>query len=220
MGRKNRFLEFQFRTRKMENNFLKYYKPSFLVTLVGALAIGLFLGFQHWGISISVISVISVFLLVLNKWLWKYTPFSYLFWVIDFSGRYEGYLEYEFKNENCELITGKLKHIKVIYQTGSTIKVSSFTYDTNGNPSSSSDSIEVTVCKGENDVFTLIFTYLNEGNSKLGFPPHYGTEVIKFIKPNGKKVLSGNYYTNRTPIQTRGKFVDLNFKNNKLEHPF
>lgn len=204
----------------MENNFLKYYKPSFLVTLVVALAIGLFLGFQHWGISISVISVISIFLVILNKWLWKYKPFSYLFWIKDFSGRYEGFLEYEFRNAICEIITGSLKHVKIIYQTGSTIKVSSFTFDANGKSSSSSDSIEVAACKGEDEIYTLIYTYRNEGNTKLGFSPHYGTEVIKFIKNNGKSVLSGNYYTNRTPIQTRGKFIDLKFKNNNLEHPF
>ncbi|MDQ3801961.1 MAG: hypothetical protein M3384_21260 [Acidobacteriota bacterium] len=204
----------------MNNSYFKYYQPTFLLTLLVGLAIVLYLGFLHWGISVSIITVISFLLLLIDKFLWKYKPFSYLFWVKDFSGRYEGYLEYEFRDENCEIRRGRLKHVKIIHQTASIIKISSFTFDTENHPSSASESIEVAVAKGEHDVFTLIYTYRNDGNPKLGFAPHYGTEVIKVIEKNEKKCLSGDYYTNRTPIQTRGKFIDLEFTSNNLEHPF
>ena len=75
--------------------------------------------------------------------------------------------------------------------------------------------------RDEDDHFRLIFNYRNEGNSILGFPPHYGTNIIKFIKrKNGEKHLSGRYFTERQPFQTKGQFIDLKRVNNDLIHDY
>lgn len=204
----------------MNKGYFKYYEPKFLVLLLAILAIALYIGFAYWGITVSIISIISFFLLMLDRWLWKCKPFSYLFWIQDFSGTYEGVLEYEYRDENCQTKTGKRKHQKVIYQTASVIKISSFTFAENGEPSSPSKSIEVAVIKDEDETFSLIYTYRNEGNAKLKFPPHYGTEVIKFVESETIKKIVGEYYTNRMP-QTRGQFIELLFQtNNQKTHPF
>ena len=68
--------------------------------------------------------------------------------------------------------------------------------------------------------YNLIYNYLNEGSTEQGFPPHYGTEVVKFIKDGKSKRLSGRYYTNRSPFQTKGEFKDLKWVSNNKKHDF
>ena len=204
----------------MTNTFFKYYKPKILLTLIIILTSLFIFAKEYWEISVSITGIIGGFLWVIDKWLWKYKPFSWLFWIEDFSGRYEGFLEYEFRDENCQKKTGRLNHTKLIYQIASVIKISAFTFQQDGKASSPSESIEVAVKKDDNGVFTLIYTYENKGNPQLGFPPHYGTEVVKIIGKGEGKQLSGDYYTNRVPIQTRGRFVDLKYINDDLSHPF
>lgn len=67
--------------------------------------------------------------------------------------------------------------------------------------------------------FQLTYHYLNNGNSKLGFHPHFGTDVLKFIRNGNQKWLSGHYYTDRNP-QTRGEYIDLKWVSNNLCHEF
>ncbi len=206
----------------MNNSFFRFYKPTFLNSLLAFAGILIFIFNKwcgtNWGFTIPM-SIIVGFLTVNNSYLWKYKPFSYLFWFKDFSGRYEGFIQYEYRDENCNLKKGRLKHIKIIHQNGHSVTVKSFTYRENGEPSTPSESIDVSIKKGEDDNFMLSYTYLNEGNSALGFPPHYGTEVIKFIDDESK-TLSGHYYTNRLPFSTRGEFKDLKYIDNNLKHKF
>ena len=48
--------------------------------------------------------------------------------------------------------------------------------------------------------YRLIYNYWNEGSIEQGFSPHYGTEVLKFMRKDSGKFLSGinkNYKINR-----------------------
>ncbi|KYG81239.1 hypothetical protein AWW67_07735 [Roseivirga seohaensis] len=204
----------------MNNGYFKYYKSGVLVTLLAILAVVLYLAKDYWGLSISIVSVITGLLYVIDKWLWNTKFFSWMFWVDDFSGRYEGQLEYEFRDENCQVKKGVLKHVKIIHQTGSKISVVSFTIKTDGSPSSLSESQGMYVEKTNGDKhFNLIYSYLNQGSQEQGFPPHYGTEIIKVIGTNDK-VLSGRYFTERLPYSTKGKFIDLKWVSKNEQHDF
>ena len=137
--------------------------------------------------------------------------------VPDFSGRYEGTLYYEFRNEKCEVISGLLEHIKVVIQNGSDVVINSWTKQKDGAMSSKSTSIEASIVKEKDGTYSLIYNYLNDGDFELGFSPHYGTEVLKLIENGEGKHLVGKYYTERLPFQTRGK-VDLKLTNKKMYH--
>lgn len=205
----------------MEKDFLKYYHPQFLIFLIIGGFLIIYLTKESFGLSISVFSILTLLIVTITKYLWKYKPFSWLFWVEDFSGRYEGRLIYQFQDENGDLQTGELEHIKIVSQTGSNVNISSFTKKPDGTMSSPSLNkgmyIEHTQ---DGQHFNLIYNYLNEGSTEQGFPPHYGTEVVKFIKDGNEKKLSGRYFTNRSPYQTKGEFKDLKWVSNNKNHDF
>ena len=205
----------------MTNDFLKYYKPSALITVIAILSIAFFLGAHHWKISVSVISLVTGVLVLTDIWLWKYKPLAWLFWTQDFSGRYEGFLEYEYRDENCNILKDKLRHVKIISQTGSKICVYSFTWKKDGTPSTSSVNKGMYVEPIDGGIhYQLMYNYLNDGSNDLGFPPHYGTEIMKFSNDEGKKEIFGRYYTERLPYQTRGKFTEMKWVSNNMKHDF
>ena len=144
-------------------------------------------------------------------------PFSWLYWIPDFSGTYSGTLLYEHRNDKCEKIKDELEHIKVITQNGSDIVINSWTKRKDGSMSSKSTSIEASIVKEKDGTFSIIYNYLNDGNFELDFCPHYGTEVLKLIENKDGKHLIGKYYTERIPYQTKGK-IDLKFLNKKTNH--
>ncbi len=205
----------------MEKFNLRYLKPTaviFICVLLGValIAANKFIN-SHWGVSVSVFAVIGGLFGFINSYLWNVRPFSWMYSVPDFSGRYEGTLLYEFRNEKCEIITDKLEHVKVIVQNGSDIVINSWTKKKDGSMSSKSTSIEASIVKEKDGTFSLIFNYLNEGNFELGFHPHYGTEIIKLLENGDGKHLVGKYYTERMPFQTKGK-LDLKFISKQLYH--
>lgn len=205
----------------MEKDYLKYYHPQFLIFLVVGGFFLIYLTKESFGLSISVFGILSLLIASITKYLWKYKPFRWLFWVEDFSGRYEGRLMYQFQDGNGEIQTGELEHIKIVTQTGSQINVASFTKKADGSISSPSFNKGMYVETTEDGQhFKLIYNYLNEGSIEQGFPPHYGTEVIKFIEDGNEKRLSGGYFTNRTPNQTKGEFRDLKWVSNNKKHDF
>lgn len=205
----------------MKSNFLQYYKPEILIGFIVITAIGLFLAKEIWEIQLGIIGSITSLLILINKYLWKYKPFAWLFWIEDFSGRYEGELEYQYRNDKGIVESGKLKYIKIIKQSGSNICITSFTIDAQNKKSSESINIGMYVEKAEDDHFRLIFNYRNEGNSIQNYPPHYGTCIIKFIREEtGDQYLSGRYFTERQPYQTKGQFLNLKKVNNNLTHEF
>lgn len=205
----------------MEKFNLRYLKSSAFIFICVLLGISLFAANKfinsHWGISVSVFAVIGGIFGIINKYLWNVKPFSYMYSVPDFSGRYIGTLEYEFRNEKCEVISDTLEHIKVIVQNGSDVVINSWTKKNDGTTTSKSVSIEASIIKERDGSYSLIYNYLNDGNTELALAPHYGTEVIKIVNNSEGKHLVGYYYTNRIPIQTKGK-VDLKFISKELYH--
>jgi hypothetical protein len=203
----------------MEKFNLRYLKPSAFIYIIVVLAIGLFLANKYiqnlWGISISVVTLIGVLFGLINSYLWNIKPFRWLYNLSDFSGRYEGTLVYEFRNDKCEIIKDELKHIKEIVQNGSDISVTSWTKKKDGTVSSKSTNIEASIVKDKDGTFKLIYNYLNEGN-QFEFAPHYGTEVLTLIENGKGKDLVGQYYTARLPFQTKGE-IKLKFKSKKLQ---
>ncbi len=205
----------------MEKDFFKYYKPNFLIGLVIVLFAVIFSAKQYFLLSISIFGIVTLLISLTTKYLWKYKPFCWLFWTDDFSGRYEGYLKYQYQDENGAIKTGELYHIKIISQSGSLINVSSFTKKPDGtfsSPSINKGMFVDTTQDGQH--YNLIYNYHNDGSTILGHPPHYGTEIVKFIKNGKDKKLSGCYFTNRMPFQTKGEFIDLKWVSNNKKHEF
>ena len=216
----------------MNKNYFKYYNPGAIIPfllIVGTLLSSLSsyiiplltnsIQIRYYQFPSATILIGSV-VYIIDKWLWKYRPFSWLFWIDDFSGRYEGVLCYQYQ-DNGVTKYGKLEHVKIISQTGSSINIVSFTKKQDGSLSSPSNSKGMYVEHTQDGQhFNLIYNYLNEGSTDQGFPPHYGTEVVKFIKEEINKELSGSYFTNRTPFQTKGEFKNLKWVSNNKTHDF
>lgn len=205
----------------MKDDYLKYYKSQVLPVLIGLLLFVVVSAKEYWGLSISVFGIVSTLMIAISTYLWKYRPFMWLFNVDDFSGRYVGTIRYQYRDESGQIHSDELEHIKIINQSGSRITVSSFTVKADGTTSSLSVNkgmhVEKTV---DEQHYRLIYNYLNEGSIEQGFPPHYGTDVIKFIKTGKSKKLSGGYYTSRVPFQTKGEYSDLKWINDNLNHEF
>lgn len=205
----------------MKHDYLKYYKSSTLIFLIGILLFVIFSAKEYWQLSISIFSIVSIIMVFFTSYLWKYKPFIWLFNVDDFSGRYEGKLIYQYLDESGQSKTGELIHVKLINQNGSRITISSFTIKADGTKSSLSVNKGMYVEKTEDEQhYRLIYNYQNKGSTEQGFPPHYGTDVIKFIKNGENKILSGGYYTGRQPFQTRGEYSELKWVSNNLNHEF
>lgn len=204
----------------MRNNFFNYFKSSILVSVIAVFVIALYLAKTHWQLSFAISGVVSMLLLLISKFAWNIKPFKWLFWTDDFSGRYEGILKYSYVDEYGALQTGQRKHVKIINQNGSRISVASFTLKENGERSSPSYSKGMFVETTDDEYhYRVVYHYLNEGNQQLGFPPHFGTDVLKFIKNGSSKKLTGGYYTDRNP-QTRGEYHNLKWVSNDLNHEF
>lgn len=204
----------------MKNSFFKYFKSGTLVTLIIVFGIVLYLAKSHWQLSFAISGTVTMLLVLISKHLWNVKPLKWLFWVDDFSGRYEGLLRYSYINTDGNLQSGERKHIKIINQNGSRISIASFTLKEDGGRSSPSYSRGLFLEQTEDEHhFQIIYHYLNEGNQQLGFPPHFGTDVLKFIKQGERKMLTGGYYTNREP-QTRGEYQNLIWVSNDLNHEF
>lgn len=195
----------------MEQFNLRYFKPGFGITFI--IILGLLLTVtnkyisSHWGVTFSVFAIASGLLTFINSRLWHIPPFSWLYDIPDLRGEYEGELSYEFRNENNEIVTGTLKHVKKIHQNGSQIVINTQTIRTDGQKSSQSQSQEASVVKGVDGRYSIVLTYLNKGDSSQKFSPHYGTEVLEILEVQGKISLNGVYYTDRQPFQTKGKIL-------------
>lgn len=204
----------------MKNSFFKYFRSGTLVSLIVVFGIALYLAKSHWHLSFAISGAVTMLLIFISKHLWKLKPFKWLFWVDDFSGRYEGVLKYSYIDKEGKEHTGQRKHIKIINQSGSRISIASFTLQEDGGRSSPSYSRGLFVEQTEDEHhYRIIYHYLNEGNQQLGFPPHFGTDVLKFIKQGDMKMLTGGYYTDRKP-QTRGDYHNLIWVSNDLNHEF
>jgi hypothetical protein len=142
-----------------------------------------------------------------------------MFWTDNFSGTYKGKLYYEYVDKDCVLQKGSLDHVKIIHQRGSKIKIYSFSIKADGSRSSNSEDIGLDIKRIEGgNQYELIYSYRNDGSTDLN--PHYGTEIVKFIKDGNKRILSGRYFTERLPYQTKGTFENLVWESDKENHSF
>lgn len=205
----------------MKQDYFKYFNSKFLPFLLVSIVALLWFAKDYWALSFSIFGILTGLLIIISTYLWKYKPFSYLFWIDNFSGRYEGIIEYQYKDENGKTKKGQLKHVKLIKQNGHKIIISSFTIKNDGTKSSLSVNKGMHIEKTEDEQhYRLIYNYLNEGSIQQGFSPHYGTEVIKFLKKGKEKQLTGKYYTERIPFQTKGEFLKLKWVSDDLNHEF
>lgn len=197
----------------MRNDYFRYYKPGMLIPLLIYLGIALYFGIKllevHWGLSVSIVALATGLLGVIDKWLWKYPPFSWLYWSIDLAGTYEGDIYYS------NPATGKDESKQVVLildQAGSSIQLRAAFGAKGFEDTSNSISIQTELVKDEFDNYKLIYHYRNDGNSELKHGGYHGTNILT-VSGNKKKerVLEGIYYTNREPIQTKGT-MSVEFK--------
>lgn len=204
----------------MTDAHFRYLKPRVLLSLVALLTISLYLTNKYladsFGYNLSATSIIVGAFWLLDRYLWKYPPFKWLYWVPDMSGRYEGVIRY------INPITSSSDHkrcVVEVFQTGSKLKVKCFfQHQAKDEPSASKSLVESIIKEGD-DCYSLVFTYLNRGIRIHGQgQPHYGTNILKFINNGEGKFLKGYYYTNRDP-QTKG-VMEVKYQSNKLKNDF
>jgi hypothetical protein len=208
----------------MKKNYFTYYKYPAIIFIIGVSLIGfLFLQKLDFYYSISLLGFLGIILEIIDRYLWKYKPFSWMFTIEDFSGTYEGeQIGYRMlqtgKKGKCKEVETKLHLTMIIHQTGSKITVSSFYYTSTKEKSSKSNSELVVVdLTKDGQHYEIVYHYQNKGNTQWdGF---YGTTVLKLLRKNKTFEISGSYYTNRNP-QTRGEFLNLTQISKNTSHPF
>lgn len=203
----------------MEKNYLKYYKPSVIITfiLVAGTLLSLLVSellliikdktdINYYQFPSTTI-LIGLLILGVDKFFWKYKPFKWLLWVEDVSGRYEGEITF---NNYLDGATESRSFALEIEQTGSLIKLKTY-FNTNTGDTSESESKIISLRKDEFGRMTIFMNYHNKGNSVLEIPEHYGTNILELFDGT----IKGKYYTNKNP-QTSGimsaKFVRKELK--------
>lgn len=199
----------------MHNLSVRYMKTGAVVSfllVVGVLAHFVSDYFQFYGvITVSFITLGTLALTIFNLWLWNKPIISSMYEYPDMSGIYEGTINYVYQDASGKIMTGSSIAQREISQNGSGLFIRSTIYQPNGEVSSVSTSHHVELNKEGPKSIKLIFHFHNEGSATQGYPSHDGTEILRFTSDNGKKHLSGSYYTNRVPYQTKGT-IDLILK--------
>ncbi|MEM6684647.1 MAG: hypothetical protein AAF617_02535 [Bacteroidota bacterium] len=203
----------------MKTNYFTYYHPFAIFFLIGLYLGGLIYVQQfHWTYPFLGLGITILLLETIDKWLWKYPPFSWLFLIKDFSGTYKG-------NQECfiiEKVDGECE-INMIYiiaemeivQTGSSITVNAIYRRKKKKTSSSFSNLCMLTKTKDKKHFQLVYHYTNEGSGAEGLDKHSGTCFLTVRKKKGQYFLDGNYYTNRQPYPTRGNFQSLEKIKNK-----
>lgn len=193
---------------------LKYYRTSRLIStivfLTGAISVcaGLIKALPSFIPPLSVTAIISGLLFLYDRKLWSRFPF--LVDTKDISGRYEGKLISEYK-EN-----GVPREVTVaieIFQTASVISVRQFNNDGKTVTQSQSSLAELEVRPDANP--RLRFSYGNEGDAvQSPKTAHLGFCILDWS--NDRKVVNGTYFTNRNPKCTRGE-IAAKFQTKRLK---
>ncbi len=196
----------------MQTNYFKYYRSWTVIPMIGLFFLGITAVHE---VPFASIIFLGLFHLI-DRWLWKFPPFSWIFVIDNFSGTYEGKQECLFKVDNQ--IKKVYLDIKIIIsQTGSNIVVHAF-YAKQKDISSNSHSTFCVITKTEDDQhFKIIYQYEKEGSRSLD--AHFGTSIIKVIKENKECYLEGTYYTDRQLSPTRGHYIKLKRTSRKTSHP-
>lgn len=196
----------------MRTNYFMYYRPWTVVPVIGLFFLGITAVHE---VPFASVIFLGLFYLI-DRWLWKFPPFSWIFVVDNFSGTYEGKQECLIPTDN-----GPRKvylDIKVIIaQTGSNIVVNAF-YNKHKGTSSNSHSTFCVITKTEDDQhFKIIYQYAKEGSGIQD--AHFGTSIIKVIKEKKECYLEGTYYTDQQLSPTRGYYIRLKRTSRRTSHP-
>jgi len=181
-----------------------YYKPQFLIPLIG-----IFWSISSWGLSkiwgygllqgFGPTTLITAFLLIYDKLLWKLPVFNIANSVPNLNGNYTGKIDFYWGGRNslksCEML---------IKQTCSNIKVITI-FSKEGENDTQSTSTEAFIKTDEAGDQYIYFYYHNRGSCKDGdtLNQHDGMNVLEIIKDKENILLKGYYFTNRDP-QTKG----------------
>jgi hypothetical protein len=156
----------------------------------------------QFNIVLSFISIGTAMFGLLNLVLWHWPIICYMYEFPDMRGKYEGTLQYSYRDEKNITQNGEMKVLRDVDQNGYGVFFRTTFYKPDGSISSISTAHEVDVFVEDSNTVQLTFTYKNEGDPAQNFAPHHGTEVLRFNKEHG--TITGHYYTNRIPFQTKG----------------
>lgn len=155
------------------------------------------------GLVVSFVAIGTLFFGLLNAYLWHLPLIKYCYDFPDMRGSYSGKIISTYRNDKNELITQEYRTERVISQNGYEVVIKTRVMKPDGTISSTSVGHEANVFLEDDHTVKLEFTFKNEGDALQGFPPHEGTEVLRYSKKDG--AIEGYYYTNRLPYQTNGK---------------
>ncbi|GMN11365.1 hypothetical protein MTsPCn9_10280 [Croceitalea sp. MTPC9] len=205
----------------------KYYKTSWLIPVILILAAGLDFAIVEWLIPVlkerdmdflrapTNVALITGFLKVYDKYLWRFKGLNFLVNVPNMSGRYKGCVKYEWDKKK-----EKKPCFIEIKQTASKIKINGYFNDDN-EESTDSYSLVEDIRLGEDTFYWIYFFYTNGGHKiNATLDDHEGANVFKYLPAEigGKAKLKGYYFTNRT-VQTRGA-IEAEYETNKLKGTF
>lgn len=206
----------------MNFSFRHYNTKALIMTILGlAFSIDIVFDFlqsiffQNFNLIVRApanTAFIAALLHFYDRHFWKYPILNKLVQIPDLSGRYSGFIEYEWE-KNPE----KMKSVIEIIQTASTIKINTFFKSDKHENTQSTSWVED--LKFENGHYFIHFFYFNSGTLINGhLNCHYGANRLKVILDDKglPKKLSGNYFTNRNP-QTKGK-IEVKFESRKLKY--
>lgn len=210
----------------MKGNAFRYYKPNAVIGFIifsgsiisgiltlGIKSINLWTDLNYYQYP-SASVIVGLLVLLIDRYLWKFSPFNLLFQIPNISGRYEGYIEYL---NPISKVEEEKKCVIEVFQTGSKIKFNCYFKKLNSKEKTKSESMVETILKNDDGTVSLISTYRNHGLPNQ-FQEHSGTSILKFVENENGRFLKGIYYTNREP-QTKGE-MDVAFITNKLIHDF
>lgn len=163
---------------------------------------------------LSPIFILSIILVLINEYGWKYKIFKWLVDLPNLNGRYEGELVSSFKDQNGNAVTKDC--VIEIKQNASSISVFSY-YADKGVPKQTSmaRSVSEQLVKEPNGNFILHYIFTNEPDSMLEMlNKHSGT--AKFTYFEDKNELQGEYYNHRL---NKGTMI-VCFEQSKLLHRF
>lgn len=206
----------------MDKNYFKYYKSGAIIpfVLVAGTLLSLLASFlisllidntnTHYYQFPSTTILIGGLIYLIDKFLWKYKPFKWLYWQKDISGRYEGVIEFNnYKDDSRDSRSFALE----IEQSGSVIKLNTY-FNNDNDDTSKSESKIISLSKDEFGNLSIFMNYHNVGNSVFKIPEHFGTNVLEYFNSQ----LKGHYYTNKSP-QTKGVMV-AKYTSKKLKKSF
>lgn len=204
------------------NISLKYYKTAILIPVIILLSTVLswaveslvpYISDRHIFRAPTNGAIVLALLWVYDQWGWKLWGLKKLVTVPNISGRYKGDLSWE-----RDGVPGSKRCTIEIQQTASNVKVFLYTEGEHDRTHSRSISEDLRCIDGH---YELVYYYTNMGSDDKKLNEHRGFNVLRIHfepKEKHKIVLSGFYFTDRTP-QTRGK-VEVKFKSAKLKQRF